>query len=113
MPKKITSQKFSSAQAEAVGYTFGISNLASFLNEKQTFDIIKKYAPDWSKVVRALRSEMGRQCESDEMFEGALEECQTWVKAALKEDKYIVEEWGKRCRKYEVPEEYIFVTKSA
>jgi len=95
-------------EIEAIGAVNGALNLGLVRDEK-VYDIVKKYAPKYKQVVYAIRGLLSRYCESDEEYDGMLDECKHWMKEAAKNDVWVVEQWEKECKKYGISEEHTFL----
>lgn len=101
MSAKKSKLRFSNPEeAEAAGAYFGASNLACDFTA-QNFDrwlkggIEPNGQPKWGSLRRAIENHLGGICESDEMYDGMLEECAAWTKQAKRGEAYVVESWKK------------------
>jgi len=83
------------ARAEAMGMYFGGSNLAWVHPPSVLDDIALQHAPDWKQVYNLLHSKIGRYAETDEMYDGMMDEVEWWTKKALvpEGDHYMEDEW--------------------
>jgi hypothetical protein len=90
MKKYKVSHKFPDEIKYAIATVVGASNLAFDEEIRRIFtkllDGSKELTPELI-VTGARRCEnyMGQQCESDEMYEGMLDECRSWKKSSMNE----------------------------
>ena len=83
------------ARAKAMGMYFGGSNLG-WVHPPSILDkIVLDDAPDWRRVYNRLNSKVGRYAETDEMYDGMMDEVKWWTKKALASggDHYMEDEW--------------------
>jgi hypothetical protein len=83
-------------RAKAMGMYFGGSNLA-WVHPPSILDkIVLEDAPDWRRVYNRLNSAVGRYAETDEMYDGMMDEVDFWIKKALAKggDDYMEDEWA-------------------
>ncbi len=82
-------------EATAAGWYFGVSNLG--MGPVPPSDLIEKFESDWDKIAQRYRFDLESYMESDEMYEGALEEVHHWIGIMVGgKDEYFIKEWEKR-----------------
>jgi hypothetical protein len=81
-------------ECKAAGFYFGVSNLG--LSPTVPSEMIERYGSDWDRIADEYDFELQGYAESDEMYEGMLNEVDYWVKTMDSEDEYFVKEWEKK-----------------
>ena len=98
------------SEAKACGYMFALSNLGLIgyrVNKKGVPQPYHSRLPnhdtiilseaveekDWDTIESKLHSILGSFAESDEMFDGFLEEVKYWLDDYLKGNEYVLKEW--------------------
>lgn len=73
----------SQEEIQAAGYLFGASNLA--LLHGDVAGALKKNGKDWKKNISMVKQTLQSTAESDEMYDGFMEEINDWIKNMRKD----------------------------
>lgn len=92
---KTTVPKLQGDELEAASYFFGCSNLA-IMSENELIGIVGQNKDNFARIRATLHSKLGSLAETDEMFEGMLDEVKSFRKSLTsKERAYWNTEWTK------------------
>jgi hypothetical protein len=88
-------KKLQGDELTAAGMYFGCSNLGLF-NWSELQKVVLENQPNWKRISSILESKLGSMAESDEMMDGLMDECKSFIRD-LKGTKhaYWTEQWDK------------------
>lgn len=72
-------------EIQAAGYLFGASNLALLPGHGDVAGALKKHGKDWKKNISMVKQILQSTAESDEMYDGFMEEINDWIKNMRKD----------------------------